>query len=1558
MMSKWGKRALAGVLSSAMVFTAVPATGIVAFAEEEAQVTEAAAETDDAEESLKEEGEEKEESEETEAEKAAAEEAEEVEEAEATEEDIENEDILLESAEEIEEDEMEDDEEVKELFHFTMDNTTSGLKSGDYSAEVVGANIKEDSEAKQNKSLNFGGNSWLKVTDSNGKSPLNGLDEITVNYFSKGGNGGAGWSLFAVRNDETPSYLNSEHYFGILDKKTSIKVERYKVDGGSRPATNDTSVRDEWKMVTVVLTEGETTLYVNGEKVNTVKSDARLTDILQDNSTFYIGKANWGGGEYFYGNIDEFSLYKGALSEEEIAAKYKAGQQEIVLIDEEKCQLAYDEIALPVTKNIKGNITLPTKNSYDAKVQWESSNPEIISDKATKVDGYDDIPAGVVKRGNEVSEVTLTATITVGDVQKTKTFDVTVAKKAEQKKLENYLFAFFPSNSQEQLYFAAGKDHLHFTDLNDGDPVLTSEIGDQGVRDPFIMRSAEGDHFYMIATDLKVQTTGWSVAQFGGSLRMLVWESDDLVNWSKPRLVDVGLDEKAFEDYGNVGCLWAPEAIYDEKTGEYVVFWASMAKDTSHQVTYYSKTRDFVNFTTAKKYIDRGNRQHCIDTSMVKANDGKYYRVSADTVANGGKEAAIILETSDTVLGDWKQVAYIEDIQPGMNNYEAYTKDVNTKFTGGVVEGPELFPLNDGKTWGLYMDNYGGIGYIPTTTTDISDTTGKAWKVYTSDEYDFGSLKKRHGSILGITADEYKAVMAKWGKTDEPIVHEDEQQEPVLSYDFETADGQTILDVSGKENNGTLKGNAKIAQDSERGNVLYLDGSSSFAEFPEGFFDNRDVCTVSFDLKPDTVSGNFFNFTFGKDDTKYYYLRARESDTYMGITKSSWQSEQGVTANTKSVKNKWTNFTVVFNNDEMLLYIDGILSGTRKITTKPSSLGKNLKAYLGKSFYGGDGYVKGYYDNVKVYNRALSEKEIAKENNVVIEPLKKIESSDVTFVTQKLDKENKTITLFVSKNNTKNDIKNAHLSFKLLTGAKIVDEEESYDLTKEFKIKVELDGEVVEYTVNSEVCNNPLLGGQFADPDIDCFDGKYYIYPTTDGVEGWGGYQFHVFSSTNLIDWEDEGVILDLKQDPDKEILNDKGVKIAAVPWSNGNAWAPTIEKKNGMYYFYFCGHDTETNAKAIGVAYAKNPAGPFTVLDKPLISIKTCNDAGIQMGQAIDPSVFTDKDGTSYLSFGNGKAAIVKLNDDMISIDADTMENVSGLNGFRESLIITYRDGKYHYTWSCDDTGSENYSVAYGTSDKLGGRVSYRGMLLQKDTENDILGTGHHSILNIPGTDEWYICYHRFMTPLGQVSGGFGYHREVCLDKLTFDADGFMVKATPTNKGITEAVYVKGYEPAPTPAPAPSGSGSQPSGGQSSGGSSSTGGASSSNPQQTAAQTSVTIADAQTPLAGEATKPAVVKPSTKKPATTNVEEPSEEEAAEDEETVESVETETEDTSVDVEEAVESNEDTEEVIADEQVPEAAVETGLSGAVKAILALIGAAIVLAAGAIFFRFRKIK
>lgn len=1052
--------------------------------------------------------------------------------------------------------------------------------------------------------------------------------------------------------------------------------------------------------------------------------------------------------------------------------------------DAEAVELVKENLSLTQTENLKGNITLPTDNDQSAEITWKSSNPEVISDTAIENEDYDAMPAGVVTRGAASQTVTLTATIQKGEAVVQKEFQVTVAAKAEEKNLDKYLFAYFPSNSQEQIYFAAGTDELHFTDLNEGDPVLTSDIGDQGVRDPYILRSAEGDHFYMLATDLKVETTGWSKAQYGGSLNLVIWESDDLVNWSEPRLVDVGMT-----DYENVGCVWAPEAIYDEKTGEYVVFWASMTGEQgasgTHQIVYYAKTRDFVNFTKAEKYIDRGGSQHCIDTSMIEVN-GKYYRVSAD--------GEITIETSDSVLGNWTEISTLKSLSAGMTGYSDFYKEKGITLTGGVVEGPELFKFNQEERWGLYTDNYGGVGYIPISTTDLSDTTGNAWKIYSSSEYSFGTLNKRHGSILGITQEEYNAVMAKWGNSVSEN-DEEEQTDPVLSYDFdETSNGTVIQDKSGNGYDGTLFGNAAYTTDAQMGSVLYLNGSSNtYAAFPTGFFDGRNKFTISFDMKAKTVSGNFFNLAIGKNSTKYLFLRSRDTDARLALTTNSYGSEEAVTATVDSIQNTWVNYTVVVNGDAMSLYKDGLLAGTATgMKNRIQDLGKNLLAYLGKSFYDADSYFNGYYDNVKVYNRALSETEIAKDNQVTLHALKGVSSDDVMIITDDLDTESGAVTLYVSKNNSSGDFTRASLQFDLVEGAKITaGEQESYDLTKTISLTTELDGTKQNWTIQTVICNNPALGGEYADPDIDVFDGKYYMYPTTDGYSGWSGTKFHVFSSEDLVNWEDEGVILDLAADSDQEAgVNSKGVQIASVPWSDGSAWAPTIEEKNGKYYFYFCGNDTSTNSKAIGVAVADSPTGPFKVAEKPLITIANCKAEGISMGQAIDPSVFTDDNGTSYLSFGNGYAAIVQLSNDMMSYVSGTMKNVTGATDFRESLIITKRNGLYHFTWSCDDTGSENYSVNYGTSTSLYGPITYRYKLLSKDTENDILGTGHHSIVKIPGKDTYYIAYHRFLTPLGQVTSGYGYHREVCIDQLTFDeTTGLMNPVTPTLEGITTAV-------------------------------------------------------------------------------------------------------------------------------------------------------------------------
>ena len=184
-------------------------------------------------------------------------------------------------------------------------------------------------------------------------------------------------------------------------------------------------------------------------------------------------------------------------------------------------------------------------------------------------------------------------------------------------------------------------------------------------------------------------------------------------------------------------------------------------------------------------------------------------------------------------------------------------------------------------------------------------------------------------------------------------------------------------------------------------------------------------------------------------------------------------------------------------------------------------------------------------------------------------------------------------------------------------------------------------------------------------------------------------------------------------------------------------------------------------SGKAIGVAVADNPEGPFTAKETPIVYPSMVNNAGIGFsGQVIDPSIFTDDDGTSYLFFGNGGSgcAFAELEDDMMTIKAGTLKKITGMKDFRESVVVMKRNGLYHFTWSCDDTGSPNYHVNYGIAEKLDGNVTYKYTLLAKDTDNGILGTAHQSLLYMPDTDKCYIAYHRFYTPLGIYTSGLGY--------------------------------------------------------------------------------------------------------------------------------------------------------------------------------------------------------
>ncbi|KAE8857362.1 hypothetical protein PTNB29_08429 [Pyrenophora teres f. teres] len=301
---------------------------------------------------------------------------------------------------------------------------------------------------------------------------------------------------------------------------------------------------------------------------------------------------------------------------------------------------------------------------------------------------------------------------------------------------------------------------------------------------------------------------------------------------------------------------------------------------------------------------------------------------------------------------------------------------------------------------------------------------------------------------------------------------------------------------------------------------------------------------------------------------------------------------------------------------------------------------------------------------------------------------------------------------------------------------------------------------------------SPVLPGLYADPNIAVFGNKYYIYATSDGYEGWGGNVFYVWSSLDLDTWTRS----------DEPFLTLNGTS-GNVPWATGNAWAPTITERGGKYYFYFSGNNPTYDSKTIGVAIADSPEGPFIAEPTAMI----LNKGAVKTGQAIDPAVFEDPTtGKYYIFYGNGGSDIIgsvyaELNDDMVSVKENTTTAIPGLTDFREGIFVNYRQGLFHLTYSIDDTGSENYRVGYATSDSVHGPWTYRGLILQKDASQGILATGHSSIINVPGTDNWYICYHRFRIP-----GGDGTHRETTIDKLFFDENGFIMPVTPTLSGVS----------------------------------------------------------------------------------------------------------------------------------------------------------------------------
>lgn len=298
------------------------------------------------------------------------------------------------------------------------------------------------------------------------------------------------------------------------------------------------------------------------------------------------------------------------------------------------------------------------------------------------------------------------------------------------------------------------------------------------------------------------------------------------------------------------------------------------------------------------------------------------------------------------------------------------------------------------------------------------------------------------------------------------------------------------------------------------------------------------------------------------------------------------------------------------------------------------------------------------------------------------------------------------------------------------------------------------------YAQNS---GNPVFPGWYADPEAAIFKNQYWIFPTySDKYEK--QVFFDAFSSPDLVHWKKHSHILDT----------------ASVQWARRAMWAPAIVEKGGKYYFFFGANDIQSDQEkgGIGVAVADNPGGPYKdYLGKPLVD-KFHNGA-----QPIDQFVFKDRDGQYYLIYGGWRHCnIARLNQSFTGFipfkDGRTFHEITP-EGYVEGPFMFFRNGKYYFMWSEGGWTGPDYSVAYAMSDSPFGPFRRIGKILQQDPAI-ATGAGHHSVMKVPGKEQWYIVYHR--RPLTETDGN---SRETCIENLYFNEDGTIKPVVITREGV-----------------------------------------------------------------------------------------------------------------------------------------------------------------------------
>lgn len=541
------------------------------------------------------------------------------------------------------------------------------------------------------------------------------------------------------------------------------------------------------------------------------------------------------------------------------------------------------------------------------------------------------------------------------------------AQVPDESEFSRYLFTYFTRTGdlQEYLRFGLSRDAVNWRALNNNKPVLASDTiaYSHGIRDPFLLRGQNGE-FLIVCTDMNSERDGW-----GSNPGIVMLRSEDLVHWTHSY---VHLPAQ-YHNFSDARFVWAPEVIYDENEGRYMVYFTLQRNYESGPKynTYYAYANDdFTDFISEPKLLFAA-KYYSIDNDIIKGPDGKWHLFykGATFDSNGNeKQHGILRAVSDNLTGPYKEDFVFLD---------AYAN------TSTAVEGSSTFKLIGQQKYILMYDVYQEGRFEFQTSTDLWNWT-KEPQSFTKD------FMPCHGSVIPITLEEAKRLVEAFPSidVDSILVDEGTWQEPedtggslLVSYSFDQN-----ADDSGKYT-ASPKGSAQFIVLEDNNRVLFtgnedgylslgpLMGPAVFKKLNRNYTISLDICVGK---NNNSLNNHCWAWSFGNGKTSIYSAlinKGGNNNWYYEINQNKayqTNSSRGLSTG------EWHNVTVVQKNNYNSIFIDGERCAMTNIDIKPSNFANSTKqSWLGRSPYESDSFMTNtMMDNLRIYSKALTQAQV------------------------------------------------------------------------------------------------------------------------------------------------------------------------------------------------------------------------------------------------------------------------------------------------------------------------------------------------------------------------------------------------------------------------------------------------------------------------------------------------------------------------------------------------------------------------------------------------------